>query len=66
MHLNTFPCIVIYGICDYLDTHKNKEWQSYAAAVAVAFARELLENISQVYETDSRVFHDERNMYSIS
>lgn len=66
MHLNTFPCVVIRGICDYSDTHKNKEWQSYAAAVAVAFARELLENISQVYETDSRVFHDERNRYSIS
>ena len=36
------PCLVIRGICDYADTHKNKRWQSYAAAVAAAYAKELL------------------------
>ncbi|RYP68408.1 hypothetical protein DL771_006672 [Monosporascus sp. 5C6A] len=25
--MNHFPCLVIRGICDYSDTHKNKEWQ---------------------------------------
>ena len=40
--LNTFPCLVIRGICDYADTHKNKRWQGYAAATAAAFAKELL------------------------
>ncbi|KAJ6014042.1 hypothetical protein N7540_008633 [Penicillium herquei] len=40
--MNEFPCIVIRGICDYADSHKNKEWQGYAAAVAAAYAKELL------------------------
>ncbi|CAI7675839.1 unnamed protein product [Penicillium palitans] len=29
-----FPCIVIRGICDYADTHKNKQWQGFAALTA--------------------------------
>ena len=29
-------------ICDYSDTHKNKDWQQYAAATAAAYAKELL------------------------
>ncbi|ESU18178.1 hypothetical protein FGSG_11425 [Fusarium graminearum PH-1] len=41
--MNNFPCIVIRGICDYADSHKNKDWQEHAAAVAAAFAKELLE-----------------------
>jgi nucleoside phosphorylase len=24
--MNTFPCLVIRGICDYSDSHKNKDW----------------------------------------
>ncbi|EED12227.1 kinesin light chain, putative [Talaromyces stipitatus ATCC 10500] len=44
--MNNYPCLVICGICDYADSHKNKEWQGYASAVAVAYARELLLCIS--------------------
>lgn len=40
--MNQFPCLVIRGICDYSDTHKNKEWQGYAAMVASAYAKDLL------------------------
>lgn len=40
--MNDFPCMVIRGICDYADSHKNKAWQGYAAAVAAAYAKELL------------------------
>ncbi|KAI3316997.1 hypothetical protein HD806DRAFT_399799 [Xylariaceae sp. AK1471] len=40
--MDSFPCIVIRGICDYADSHKNKGWQEHAAAVAAAFAKELL------------------------
>lgn len=40
--MNHFPCLVIRGICDYCDSHKNKTWQEHAAAVAAAFAKELL------------------------
>jgi len=40
--MNEFSCVVIRGICDYADSHKNKSWQPYAAATAAAYAKELL------------------------
>ncbi|KAE8550321.1 hypothetical protein EYB25_006547 [Talaromyces marneffei] len=40
--MHDFPCLVIRGICDYADSHKNKKWQEHAAAVAAAFAKEFL------------------------
>ena len=40
--MNSFPCLVIRGICDYADSHKNKAWQPYAAGVAAACAKEVL------------------------
>jgi hypothetical protein len=39
-------CLVIRGICDYADTHTNKQWRGYAAASAAAYAREFLNTIS--------------------
>ena len=52
--MDSFPCLVIRGICDYADTHKNKEWQPYAAATAAAYAKELLRTIpgSQIKATE--------------
>ncbi|EWZ97076.1 hypothetical protein FOWG_04277 [Fusarium oxysporum f. sp. lycopersici MN25] len=44
--MNHFPCLIIRGICDYSDSHKNKEWQGYAALVAAAYAKDLLCRIS--------------------
>ncbi|KAL2801584.1 purine and uridine phosphorylase [Aspergillus granulosus] len=43
--MNEFRCIVIRGICDYADSHKQDIWQPYAAAVAAGFAKELLSYI---------------------
>ncbi|UPL02804.1 hypothetical protein LCI18_013738 [Fusarium solani-melongenae] len=43
--VNNFPCTVIRGICDYADSHKNKDWQEHAAATAAAFAKELLQYV---------------------
>jgi hypothetical protein len=40
--MDDFPCLVVRGICDYADSHKNKRWQGYAAATAAAYAKELL------------------------
>ncbi|RYO95808.1 hypothetical protein DL765_011770 [Monosporascus sp. GIB2] len=45
--MNSMPCLVIRGICDYADSHKNKQWQPYAAATAAAYAKELLSVIPQ-------------------
>jgi nucleoside phosphorylase len=39
--LTDFPCIVIRGISDYCDSHKNDQWHGYAAAAAAAYARQL-------------------------
>ncbi|KAF4540233.1 uncharacterized protein LTHEOB_9329 [Lasiodiplodia theobromae] len=55
--MNNFPCLVIRGICDYADSHKNKEWQPYAAGTAAAYAKELLlvipaEDVKQIQTVD--------------
>ncbi|KAB8215217.1 hypothetical protein BDV33DRAFT_208569 [Aspergillus novoparasiticus] len=43
--MDSFPCIVIRGICDYCDSHKNKQWQGYAALCAAAYTKELLSHV---------------------
>ncbi|KAI5461906.1 nucleoside phosphorylase domain-containing protein [Mariannaea sp. PMI_226] len=40
--MDHFPCLVIRGVCDYADSHKNDRWQRYAAVTAAAYAKELL------------------------
>ncbi|KAH3517239.1 hypothetical protein KXV64_007051, partial [Aspergillus fumigatus] len=51
--MNHFPCLVIRGICDYADSHKNDRWQRYASASAAAYAKELLAYVpvTEVQET---------------
>jgi nucleoside phosphorylase len=44
--MNHLSCLVIRGICDYADSHKNKAWRPFAAAAAAACAKELLLNVS--------------------
>lgn len=44
--MNRFPCLVVRGICDYSDSHKNKSWQGYAAMTAAAYVKELLQVIT--------------------
>ena len=41
--LADFQCLVIRGIADYCDSHKNNKWHGYAAALAAAYARAVLE-----------------------
>lgn len=36
------PCLVIKGVCDYADSHKNKNWQHYAAATAASCMKAVL------------------------
>lgn len=40
--IDSFPCLVVRGISDYADSHKNDLWQGYAAAAAAAYAKELM------------------------
>ncbi|CAI0655102.1 unnamed protein product [Colletotrichum noveboracense] len=44
--MNYFLCLVIQGIYDYSDSHKNKKWQGFAAIIAAAYARDLLHQIA--------------------
>lgn len=61
--MNHLPCLVIRGICDYCDSHKNKKWQGFAALVAAIYAKTLLAVVpvnsqrqpDQTYESTARV-----------
>jgi nucleoside phosphorylase len=54
--MDDFSCLVIRGICDYADSHKNKRWQPYAAATAAAYMKALLCTIPapEVVETPTQ------------
>lgn len=39
---DNLPCIIVKGVCDYADSHKNKKWQDYAAATAASCAKAFL------------------------
>lgn len=54
--MNSFPRLVVRGICDYADSHKNKNWLHYAAAVAAAYMKELLVN----FPSKSRIIRSPR------
>ncbi|KAF5544724.1 ankyrin protein [Fusarium mexicanum] len=40
--MDGFRCLVIRGICDYSDAHKNDQWQGYAAMTAAVYAKQIL------------------------
>jgi len=48
-------CLVIRGICDYADSHKNKQWQPFAAAAAAAYAKELLLTIPAIQQSEPHI-----------
>jgi nucleoside phosphorylase len=39
---DSFPTLIIKGVCDYADSHKNKQWQYYAAVTAAACTKAFL------------------------
>ncbi|KAK6540680.1 hypothetical protein TWF694_008073 [Orbilia ellipsospora] len=40
--MNEIPCLVVRGICDYADTHKQDAWHCYAAAAAATYGKAIL------------------------
>lgn len=64
--MNRFPCMVVRGICDYSDSHKNKVWQGYAALTAAAYAKDLLyEILPQRVEVEEKLaVIEQREWYS--
>ncbi|GFF85987.1 hypothetical protein IFM60648_07550 [Aspergillus lentulus] len=45
---DNLPCIIIKGVCDYADCHKNKKWQHYALATAASTMKAVLERYIQM------------------
>jgi nucleoside phosphorylase/DNA polymerase III delta prime subunit len=48
--------IVVRGICDYCDSHKQKNWQGYAAMTAAAYAKSLLSTVPVSIEKSMQTF----------
>lgn len=48
-------CLLICGICDYLDLYKNKDWQCYVVGMVVVYVRNLLEMFFYVFREFSCV-----------
>ncbi|KAL3470213.1 hypothetical protein BJX99DRAFT_239890 [Aspergillus californicus] len=46
--------LVIRGICDYCDSHKNEKWQNYAALAAAAYAKSFLSAIPTLPMANNR------------
>ncbi|KAK5633652.1 hypothetical protein RRF57_009366 [Xylaria bambusicola] len=54
--MNQLPFLVVRGICDYSDTHKNLRWQGYAAMMAAAYTKDLLNKIApETLQTEKRL-----------
>ena len=54
---NSFPYFIIWGIYNYANSHKNKDWQAYAAGTAAAYTTEVLsvipaKNIGKIKTAD--------------
>ncbi|KAJ4855925.1 ankyrin repeats (3 copies) domain-containing protein [Trichoderma breve] len=73
--MNTFPCLVIRGICDYSDSHTNEIWQGYAAMAAAAYAKDLINRLpplesaapqSTINSASSQLPLQEKMPYTIS
>ncbi|GKZ63602.1 hypothetical protein AnigIFM49718_001524, partial [Aspergillus niger] len=52
--MDELPSLAIRGICDYCDSHKNKQWQGYAALAAASYAKALLSVIPTYCRKESR------------
>ncbi|KAJ9602886.1 hypothetical protein H2200_012666 [Cladophialophora chaetospira] len=68
---HNLPTVVIKGVCDYADSHKNKDWQNYAAATAAACMKAVIRawpkvdynvniGLQQSYEEDTEELRDQK------
>jgi len=51
---DSLPCIIIKGVSDYADSHKNKKWQNFATATAASAMKAILERYIQTDRQISR------------
>lgn len=66
--MDEIPCLVVRGVCDYADTHKQDGWHYYAAAVAAAYCRTVLCKIDSqgVEETQTRLAEGVESLIKIA
>ena len=48
--IDEIDCLVIRGICDYADVHKDDVWHKYAAATAASYAAYFLTRMREPYD----------------
>lgn len=53
---DSLRCLIIKGICDYADSHKNKMWQQYAAATAASCCKAFLEILPESMQKSAPSF----------
>ncbi|EXJ77319.1 hypothetical protein A1O3_09545 [Capronia epimyces CBS 606.96] len=56
--MNNFPCLVVRGICDYADHHKNDAWQKYAATTAAAYTKWFLTHVTPQQTAGERLVQE--------
>ncbi|KAK5676328.1 hypothetical protein LTS10_011140 [Elasticomyces elasticus] len=49
-----FDTVTVKSVCDYADSHKNKDWQASAAATAASCTKAILEKWVQAGRADGR------------
>lgn len=55
---DNLPCVIIKGVCDYADSHKDKTWQNYAAATAASCSKAFLRRWKPITtESASACYH---------
>ncbi|KAL4869013.1 P-loop containing nucleoside triphosphate hydrolase protein [Aspergillus spectabilis] len=62
---NNISCVIIKGVCDYADSHKNKAWQAYAAATGAATAKAFLEYWEPVMREEANKFHIQLDLTAV-
>lgn len=55
---DSLSCLIIKGICDYADSHKNKMWQQYAAASAASCCKAFLEALPKIKQRSAPSFDE--------
>lgn len=62
----TSPFLVIHGISDYADSHKNRKWQAYAAMMAGIYAKRLLRTVAPLkWENEEGTLAAALNQFSL-
>jgi nucleoside phosphorylase len=60
------PFIMVKGVCDYADSHKDKKWQKYTAGRAAACMRSVLEQWAAIDPHDGCAGQQTNSLQAIS